>query len=189
MLEFSIHYFRFTDDGDVDYSAEAEVRGLDPDFVQGERSSVYCERRPQVNQQAPKLCFQCQQKADYKVKALRDFEPTREERYEIELEIHERRLEMYCQPCPSCQEKLNRHLENISSKFYNRTSIEHRTNSFLGQLPKFVPPKPRTKINSTLINSIISQRRNQIMKVTNNWNKISKLTIRKLSFYWTFTIT
>ena len=110
-------YFSFTDDGDVDYNAEAEVRGLDPDFVQGERSSVYCERRPQTNQQAPKLCFQCQQKADYKVKALRDFEPTREERYEIELEIHERRLEMYCQPCPSCQEKLNRHLENISSTF------------------------------------------------------------------------
>ena len=100
---------------------------------------------------------------------------------------------MYCQPCPSCQEKLNRHLENISSKFLITTfgTVTQRyfwkinpgliLKLISGQLPKFVPPKPRTKINSTLINSIISQRRNQIMKVTNNWNKISKLTIRKLS--------
>ena len=107
----------------------------------------------------PQLCSSCQDKVDYKVKALRNFEPTREERYEAELELFEKRLEMYCQPCPSCQSRINCHLAALSE-----------------QLPKF-EKKSSSRAQSTIayLQSITKRRRSMM-----STQSMSKMTISRL---------
>ena len=98
-------------------------------------------------------------------------------RYEVELELFEKRLEMYCQPCPQCQGRINRHLAQISE-----------------QLPKFERAKGRLIIftyccferlfTSRSVNRAqstiaylqsITKRRGSIQSV-----KMTKLTISRL---------
>ena len=84
---------------------------------------------------------------------------------------------MYCQPCPSCQEKLNRHLENISSKFLTITFGIVTQLHFWKTNPES-GPNPKTHFRSiTKVRPTKAKNENQL-----DFDKLNYFTAKKSNY-------